>query len=104
MRKANVHYKGELAGLLSQYDNGSFMFEYTKTWYENTAKPPISLSLPKNKPIYKSEYLFPFFYNMLPEGTNKQTVCRLKRIETNDHFGLLMATAKYDTIGAVTIR
>jgi serine/threonine-protein kinase HipA len=40
---------------------------------------------------------------MLPEGTNKQVVCQLNRIDQKDYFGLLLNTAKYDTIGAVTV-
>ena len=40
---------------------------------------------------------------MLPEGANKQVVCHAMRIDKSDHFGLLLNTAKYDTIGAVRI-
>jgi serine/threonine-protein kinase HipA len=41
---------------------------------------------------------------MLPEGSNKQVVCKLNRIDREDHFGLLVSTAKNDSIGAVTVR
>jgi len=40
---------------------------------------------------------------MLPEGTNKQIVCKHYRIDENDFFGLLLTTAKYDSIGAVRV-
>jgi len=40
---------------------------------------------------------------MLPEGTNKQVACKLNRIDQEDPFGLLMTTAKNDSIGAVRI-
>ena len=40
---------------------------------------------------------------MLPEGSNKQIACKLNRIDREDHFGLLMITAKNDSIGAVRI-
>jgi serine/threonine-protein kinase HipA len=53
--------------------------------------------------MYHSKHLFPFFYNMLPEGSNKQVVCRFWRIDEDDYFGLLLTTAKNDTIGAVTV-
>jgi serine/threonine-protein kinase HipA len=69
----------------------------------DNSKPAISLTLAKTTQEYHSDFLFPFFYNMLPEGTNKQVVCRLLRIDENDYFGLLLSTAKYDTIGAVTV-
>jgi serine/threonine-protein kinase HipA len=40
---------------------------------------------------------------MLPEGSNKQVVCKHMRIDSDDYFGLLMATAKNDSIGAVRV-
>ncbi len=104
MRQAEIYFKGEKAGLLTQLDNGYFIYEYNDLWLSNDSKPPISLTLPKNKNIYKSDYLFPFFYNMLPEGINKQVVCKHMRIDNDDFFSLLLITARYDTIGAVTVK
>lgn len=104
MRQAVVYFKGEKAGLLTQLDNGHFTYEYNNLWIADNGKPSISLTLPKSKKKYESEYLFPFFYNMLPEGTNKQVVCKHMRIDNTDYFSLLLITARYDTIGAVTIR
>lgn len=104
MRQAEVIYKKENAGILTQLDNGSFVFQYHDEWYQSINKPAISLTLPKTQQEYKSEYLFPFFYNMLPEGYNKQTICFELRIDTNDYFGLLLTIAKVDTIGAVQIK
>jgi len=70
----------------------------------NPDKPAISLTLPKSENEFHSRHLFPFFYNMLPEGTNKQVVCKLNRIDPKDDFGLLLTAAKYDSIGAVTVQ
>jgi serine/threonine-protein kinase HipA len=66
-------------------------------------KSGISLTLPKREQEFHSKFLFPFFYNMLPEGSNKQVVCKYNRIDLDDYFGLLMMTAKYDSIGAVRV-
>jgi HipA-like protein len=104
MRKAKVLFKNEEAGILTQHDNGSFSFRYQDEWLANNNKQPISLTLPKSEKEFHSKYLFPFFYNMLPEGSNKQVVCKLNRIDREDHFGLLISTAQYDSIGAVTVR
>ncbi len=104
MRQAEIYFKGEKAGLLTQLDNGNFIYEYNDLWILDDSKPSISLTLPKNKKKYKSDYLFPFFYNMLPEGTNKQVVCKHMRIDNDDFFSLLLITARYDTIGAVTVK
>ncbi|MEI6139175.1 MAG: HipA N-terminal domain-containing protein [Mariniphaga sp.] len=102
MRKAKIVYKNEEAGIMTQHDDGSFSFKYNDSWLANN-KPDISLTLPKSKQEFHSKYLFPFFYNMLPEGSNKQVVCKLNRIDQTDDFGLLMATTKYDSIGAVRV-
>jgi serine/threonine-protein kinase HipA len=104
MRRAEVWFKGEVAALLQQLDDGSFVFRYHDVWFEATNKPPISLSLPKSQQEYRSAHLFPFFYNMLPEGANKQTVCYALKIDPDDHFGILLNTAQFDTIGAVQVK
>lgn len=103
MRKAKVIYKDEEAGILTQEDDGSFKFRYHPIWLSNREKPSVSLTLPKQEEAFTSEYLFPFFFNMLPEGSNKKTVCFQARIDESDNFGLLLTTAKHDTIGAVRI-
>lgn len=103
MRQARVLYKGEAAGLLTQHDDGTFLFEYTQEWMKDITKAPISLSMPKRESVYKSEYLFPFFFHLLPEGTNREVVSMNLRIDRYDDFGLLLQTARTDTIGAVTI-
>ena len=101
MRQAKILYKDEEAGLLTQHDDGSFSFRYHDTWMANSKKQNISLTLPKIRQEYHSKFLFPFFYNMLPEGSNKQVVCKHNRIDKNDYFGLLITTAKNDSIGAI---
>ncbi len=103
MRQAKIYYKDEEAGLLTQYDDGSFAFQYTEAWIANASLPPISLTLPKTQQAFHSPFLFPFFYNMLPEGSNKQAVCKHHRIDPQDAFGILTVTAKTDSIGAVTV-
>lgn len=103
MRQAIVYYKGEEAGILTQHDDGSFTWRYHDLWIADTNKPAISLTLPKTKQEHHSAHLFPFFYHLLPEGTNKQVVCKHMRIDENDHFGLLLTIAQYDTVGAITV-
>lgn len=104
MRKAIILYKNQEAGMLTQHDNGSFTFKYDNSWISDGSKPAISLTLPKSQQEYHSDFLFPFFYNMLPEGSNKQIACKLNQLDLNDYFGLLLTTAKHDTIGAITVR
>ena len=103
MRSAQILFKNEEAGILMQHDNGSFTFSYADSWFVNRDKPSISLTLPKTAQEFHSNFLFPFFYNMLPEGSNKLVACKLNRIDLEDSFGLLMNTAKNDSIGAVRV-
>ena len=103
MRKASVLYKDEEAGFLIQHDDGSFTFRYLAGWMKDSSKPAISLTLPKVAQEYHAKFLFPFFYNMLPEGSNRQIVCKYNKIDQDDYFGLLMTTAKDDSIGAVRV-
>ena len=103
MRTAKVLFKNEEAGTLFQHNDGSFTFSYSDSWLTDIAKPGIALTIPKSQKEYQSPYLFPFFYNMLPEGANKQALCSLLRIDPNDNFGLLMAAAGTDAIGAIRV-
>jgi serine/threonine-protein kinase HipA len=103
MRKAKILYKNQEAGILIQHDNGSFTFKYDNSWISDITQPAISLTLPKSQQEYHSDFLFPFFYNMLPEGSNKQIVCKLNRLDLNDDFGILLTTAKNDNIGAIKV-
>lgn len=104
MRSAKVYMKRIEAGTLTENDNGSYSFEYEPGYYANTSMPEVSLTLPKTQTRFTSEYLFPFFFSLLSEGANKETQCRLLKIDENDFFGLLLATTSNDTIGAVTVK
>ena len=74
-RSAKVYIKGIYAGLLTEIDR-----EYT------------------------SSYLFPVFFNMTSEGDNRIIQARNLHIDEEDDFGILLATAHTDTIGAITIK
>lgn len=104
MRQAAILYKGTEAGVLQQHDDGSFTFHYLDSWLADPNSPPVSLTLPRSQQEYHSPYLFPIFYNMIPEGTNRLAVCKAERLDTDDYFGILMATARYDTVGAITVK
>lgn len=103
MRKARIYYKNEEAGLLTQHDDGSFTFRYGDAYYVNPSKPSISLTIPKNIQKHHSKFLFPFFYNLLPEGVNREVLCRELRIDENDDFSLLISIGHTDVIGAITV-
>lgn len=104
MRRAEVYRNRVLAGILSETDSGSYTFTYDSVYYNDNSKPGISLTIPKTQLTYTSEYLFPFFFNMLSEGANRALQSKQLRINEKDSFGLLLATAQYDTVGAITVK
>ncbi|MCK4920937.1 MAG: HipA N-terminal domain-containing protein [Bacteroidales bacterium] len=104
MRKAEVYRNGELAGFLIEDDNRHYTFSYDDDYFLSNKKSSISLKLPKSQKEYRSEILFPFFFNMLSEGVNRKLQSRTLHIDEKDHFAFLLATAIDDTIGAITIK
>jgi HipA-like protein len=104
MRKAEIYRNGILAGILTEENRESYVFLYDDAYYKDNDKPAISLTMPKTNKEYRSNYLFPFFFNMLSEGVNRKLQCTQLKIDNEDNFGLLIATAKNDTIGAITVK
>lgn len=104
MRRALVLINSILAGTLTETDDMRYIFKYDDRFLMDSELRPISLAFPKREEEYVSSELFPFFFNMLSEGANKAMQCRTLRIDEDDAFGLLLATAKSDTIGAITIK
>lgn len=101
-KTATVYYNGKPAGTLTKAGN-QYRFKYVDTYLDNISNRPISITLPLRKETYESNILFPVFVNMLSEGANKRNQCRLLKIDENDYFSLLLATAKDDSIGPITI-
>lgn len=104
MRALEVYRNGFLAGTLIEENRNSYVFRYDDKYYSDKEKSSISLTLPKTQQEYHSDILFPFFFNMLSEGANRKLQSRLLKIDEEDNFGLLMATAQCDTIGAITVK
>ena len=104
MKKAKVYRNDVLAGILTQEKINSYVFRYEDTYINNPEFPAISLTLPKSRQEHHSKFLFPFFFNMLSEGINKKLQCQQLKIDKNDYFSLLLATAQYNTIGAITVK
>lgn len=104
MRALEIYRNGVLAGILTEKSRQHFVFTYSDHYFNDPDKPSVSITLSKNQKEYTSEFLFPFFFNMLSEGVNRKLQSTQLKIDEEDSFGLLMATAQTDTIGAVTVK
>ena len=100
MRQCKVYVHDKEAGVLQETDDRQYIYTYTKGY----AGAPVSIAMPVRTEPYRSANLFPYFFNMLSEGANRQTQSMLLHIDENDDFGILLATAQEDTIGAVTVK
>ena len=100
MRQCKVLVHGIEAGTLIETDDRTYIFTYN----DGYSGEPVCLAMPLGRKSFTSSYLFPYFFNMLSEGSNRQLQSQLHHIDENDHFGIMLATAQFDTIGAVTIK
>ena len=104
MRAMKIYRNGIFAGILTEENRKNYTYRYDDVYFNDSSKVAISLTLPKTQQEYKSEFLFSFFFNMLSEGVNKKLQITQLKIDENDNFGLLMATAQQDTVGAITVK
>lgn len=100
MRQCKVFVHDIEAGILQETDDRQYIYTYNDR-YEGD---PVCLAMPVRREPYHCAHLFPYFFNMLSEGANRQTQSQLLHIDENDDFGILLATAQEDTIGAVTVK
>lgn len=100
MRQCKVFVNNQEAGLLLETDDRHYVF----TYIDGYVGPHVCLEMPVKAEPYYSNTLFPYFFNMLSEGANRQLQSSLLHIDENDDFGILLATAQNDTIGAVTVK
>ena len=100
MRECKVYVHDVEAGLLQETDDREYVFTYREGYQGD----PVCLAMPVRQKVYRSDHLFPYFFNMLSEGANRQVQSTLLHIDEKDDFGIMLATAQYDTIGAVTVK
>ena len=104
MRQAVVFMNNVPAGVLTEYDDRSFSFRYEDNYFVDSSKPAVSLTLPKNKQEYVAGAMFPFFYNMISEGANKEYQAHLFHTDENDNLKILVESASHDNIGAISFK
>ena len=101
MRKAKVYYRKELAGYLTENEDG-YSFLYEKDYLTGAVAKPISLTLPFQDKPYVSKMMFPFFDGLIPEGWLLEIAEKNWKLNARDRMGLLLACCR-DCIGAVSI-
>jgi len=100
MKQAKVYFQDKLAGVLTEDENG-YTFVYAENYVAENCFP-ISLTMPVTALPYKSDYLFPFFDGLIPEGWLLDIAQTNWKINPRDRMSLLLACCK-DCIGVVSI-
>lgn len=102
MCKGIVKYNNIKAGLLTEEDNGGYLFVYDEKYVQTYPDQFITFEMPVRRLPYKSNRLFPFFDGLIPEGWLLNIATESWKINKNDRMGLLLACCK-NAIGAVSI-
>ena len=68
MRQALIKYNNIEAGLLTETDQGEYLFEYSKSYIQEYPNQFITFQMPVSKQVYRSNRLFSFFDGLIPEG------------------------------------
>jgi serine/threonine-protein kinase HipA len=102
MRKAEIKMHDQLAGWLSQDEDG-YHFQYAPDYLQLTNAKPVSLTLPLQEIEFTSKVLFSFFDGLIPEGWLLELAEKNWKLDPRDRMGLLLACCK-DCIGAVSVQ
>jgi serine/threonine-protein kinase HipA len=99
MRKAEIYVDGQLAGILMEFNNVHYIFEYLPD-YDGK---PVSLTMPLTQKKYDYTQFPPFFDGLLPEGTMLAMLLKQGKLDAHDYLGQLIRVGE-DLVGNVTVR
>ena len=102
MRQGKVYYKQHLAGIITETNEGEYVFQYDDDYIKNHSDKFISFTMPVRKQAYIDKHLFPFFEGLIPEGWLLNIASENWKINLNDRMGLLLACCR-NCIGAISV-
>lgn len=102
MRQGNVFYKEVLAGIITETNDGEYVFQYDDQFVKNHPKDFITFTMPVTSLPYSEKRLFPVFEGLIPEGWLLEIASKSWKINKNDRMGLLLACCR-NCIGAVSV-
>ena len=102
MRKGKVNYKDRLAGILTETNEGDFVFQYDGQYVKEHPTDFLTFTMPVTIRPYTDRQLFPFFEGLIPEGWLLEIASKNWKIKRNDRMGLLLACCQ-NCIGAVSV-
>lgn len=101
-RNLVVWWDEDRVGSLYLDENGDLSFIYDSSWLAATARPAISVSLPKRAEAFNRRDTRPFFAGVLPDEDQRDAVARALGVSRQNDFGLLEALGG-DIAGALSL-
>ncbi len=102
MRQGAIWINNEQAGILKETDEGYF-FSYDESYLNKDNAIAIALSLPLQENAFQSEYQFPFFDGLIPEGWLLDIAHKNWKLNPRDRMGLLLTTCR-NCIGNISVQ
>jgi serine/threonine-protein kinase HipA len=102
MKRGKVYYKNHLAGIVTETDEGEYVFQYDHQYVKEYPNNFITFTMPVRVDPYTEKRLFPFFEGLIPEGWLLDIASENWKINQSDRMGLLLACCQ-DCIGAVSV-
>jgi len=103
MRKAIIRYNNIEAGILTETNEGHFIFQYDEQYVNDHPDQFLTFTMPVIKYPYHDKHLFSFFEGLIPEGWLLDIAKTHYKINLNDRMGLLLACCQ-NCIGAVSVK
>lgn len=102
MRRAAVYFREQLAGVLTEDEDG-YAFVYDAAYLAQPDAVSVSLTLPLQTEPFRSRTMIPFFDGLIPEGWLLDVAVRNWKLDRRDRMSLLLNCCK-ECIGAVSVR
>jgi len=102
MRQGKVFYKDYLAGIITETNEGEYIFRYDSNYVAQHPREFITFTMPVTEKPYTGNRLFPFFEGLIPEGWLLDIASKNWKINRIDRMGLLLACCQ-NCIGAVSV-
>lgn len=103
MRRAEIFYDKDKAGILTETNEGEYIFQYDKDYVQKFPDQFLTFTMPVREEEYVSTRLFQFFDGLIPEGWLLNIASKNWKINPNDRMGLLLACCE-NCIGAVSVK
>ena len=68
MRQGKVYYKDHLSGIITETNEGEYLFQYEDKYIQEHSSEFVTFTMPVREEPYRDNRLFPFFEGLIPEG------------------------------------